>query len=59
MIGVAGSQRERRARVDWISTESTRVRRANPGDAGRPNPTRASEIGQITQAVKADRVGAG
>ena len=59
MIGVAGSQRERRARADWIDTESTRVRRANPSDAGQANPARASGIGQTTRAVKADRVGAG
>ena len=56
---MAGSQRERRARADWIGTELTRVRRANPSGAGQANPARASGIGQITRAVKADRVDAG
>ena len=59
MIGVAGLQRERRARAGWFSTESTRARRANPSGVGQANPVRASGIKQTTLAVKADRVGIG
>ena len=58
-VSATGSQRERRARANWISTESIKARRASPGGAEQANPARASGIGQTTRALKADWVGAG
>ena len=58
MDGATGSHRERRARADWVNTESTKARRANPGSTGQANPAGTSGIVQTTRAVNADRVGA-
>ena len=58
-VRATGSQQERRAWANWISTELIRARRASSGDAEQANPARASGIGQTTRAVKADWVGAG